>query len=445
MFAPKFPALFQKFPAPYCLMTQNATPESLRFLTPSLCRELAETYGTPIYVYDEATLREHATKSLAFPNAYGLTVRYAMKANPTRAILRIFREMGLNIDASSGYEVQRAIAAGFKPHQISLSSQEMAENVDDLIDLGVRVFATSLEQLKRIGESRPGATVGIRFNPGLGSGGTSRTNVGGPGSAFGLWHEQADDAHAILQAHQLTCNAIHTHIGSGSDPEVWQRVAHMSLDLVRKFPDVTTLDLGGGYKVGRMADEVSTDLQEIGAPVKEAFESFAAETGRQLHLEIEPGTFLVANAGAILSTIQDIVTTGDEGYTFYRSNTGMTDVLRPSLYGAQHPLVVVPSTDREDGPVTDILVVGHCCESGDLLTPGSGDPEALAPRPLHHAEVGDLLVVEVSGAYCAAMTAKNYNSFPTSAEVLVREDGTHTLVRQRQAIQDLWKDEIELA
>jgi diaminopimelate decarboxylase len=146
--------------------------------------------------------------------------------------------------------------------------------------------------------------IGLRFNPGLGSGGTGKTNVGGPSSSFGIWHELLDEVKAVVEKHGLQVVRIHTHIGSGSDPAVWQRVASLSLALCREFPGVTTLNLGGGYKVGRMSYEASTDLQKIGQPVKALFEDFAKDTGRKLQLEIEPGTFLVANAGAIVTTVQ---------------------------------------------------------------------------------------------------------------------------------------------
>ena len=169
----------------------------------------------------------------------------------------------------------------------------------------------------------------------------------------------------IAAKYGLKIVRIHTHIGSGSDPAIWQSVAVSSLNLVREFPDVCTLNLGGGYKVctqlstsiasnihisflfrtyifckfhfffflkvGRMSYEVSTDLQKIGIPVKEAFESFANEDGRKLKLEIEPGTYLVANAGAVLCTVRDIVSTGPSGNTFIKLDSGMTEVLRPSL------------------------------------------------------------------------------------------------------------------
>ncbi len=273
------------------------------------------------------------------------------------------------------------------------------------------------------------------------SGGTNRTNVGGPASSFGIWHEQADEARDVLKTHNLRCVRIHSHIGSGSDPAVWQRVAGLNLELVRKFPDVTTLDLGGGFKVGRMSTEISTNLQEVGQPIREALLEFERETGRGLHLEIEPGTYLVANAGSLISRIQDKVTTGTGGYTFYRLDTGMTDVLRPSLYGAQHPLVVV---GREQDPVEteEVIVVGHCCESGDILTPAPGDPEALQPRLVHQGRIDDFVVIEGVGAYCSSMCTHGYNSFPASPEVLVTADGGFRLIRRAQCMESLWEREL---
>ena len=214
--------------------------------------------------------------------------------------------------------------------------------------LGCGVNACSLLQLEQFGSAFPGGSLGVRFNPGLGSGGTGKTNVGGPDSSFGIWHEQKDEVARIVARHRLRVVRIHTHIGSGSDPAVWQRVSGLSLDLCRGFPEVETLNLGGGYKVARMATEKGTDLQLIGAPVRDAFVAFANETGRKLKLTIEPGTFLLANSCSLVSTIQDSVTTPTR--SFLKLDAGMTEVLRPSLYGAQHPLVVV----KRRGPA-----VGH--------------------------------------------------------------------------------------
>ncbi len=416
--------------------------ERLRNLTPEQALAAREACGTPLYVYSAEALERQAHAALAFPNAFGLTVRYAMKAAPNAAILKRFTTLGLYIDASSGWEVRRALKAGVPAGNISLSTQQMPGDFAELYAEGIKFNACSLTQLERFGQLFPGQNCGVRFNPGLGSGGTGKTNVGGPHSSFGVWHEWADQVEAIAAAHDLTIERIHTHIGSGSDPEVWARVSVMSLALVRRFTSVTTLNLGGGYKVGRMASEKSTDLQVVGQPVKEAFEQLAAETGRKIHLEIEPGTFLLANACSLLATVQDVVKTGGpEGREFLKLDSGMTEILRPSLYAAQHPIVIVPveATDA----TADYLVVGHCCESGDVLTVGADDPESLQPRTLTQAAIGDLCVVEGAGAYCSSMSAKNYNSFPEAAEALLETDGSLRLIRRRQTLEQVLQNEVD--
>jgi len=415
----------------------------MRFLTYNDLDELQMEFGTPCFVYDEATLRENAKAVLNFPHAFGLFPRYAMKAAPTAAILRIFNEEGLGIDASSIYEVERAVRAGFGTESISLSTQELADDFIYWAQDGIRINLCSLHQIHKIGRWGKVRRVGLRFNPGKGSGGNNRTNVGGPASSFGIWKDDLGEAINLCKEYKLTVERIHTHIGSGSDPEVWKTVASMTLDLARSFPSVDTINLGGGYKVARMPDEKATDLQEVGAPVKKLFEEFAAETGRKLKLEIEPGTFLLAHACSLVTRIQDITSTGNEGYRFLKLDSGMTEILRPSLYGAQHPIHMVCEPGQEKfRELMDQVVVGHCCESGDLLTPASGDPEALAPRNLIRGEIGDFCVIEGAGAYCSSMSAKNYNSFPEAAEVLRREDGRLALIRKRQTFDQIIENEV---
>ena len=299
--------------------------------------------------------------------------------------------------------------------------------------------ACSLNQLRTFGEQFPGAELGLRFNPGLGSGGTVKTNVGGPASSFGIWHEYRPEVEEIVEKHGLKVVRIHTHIGSGSDPAVWQHVAGMSLGMVRDFPHVTTLNLGGGYKVGRMSYEQTTNLQEIAEPIREAFEALADETGRRIHLEIEPGTYMVANSCSLVSTVQDIVDTGEDGYRFLKLDTGMTEILRPSLYASQHPLILLPRVDT--GNLVPYVAVGHCCESGDLITPAPDHAGVLHARELPEVQPGDLCVIEGAGAYCSAMATKNYNSFPEAPEVLVRETGDLTLIRRRQTLDQMLQNE----
>lgn len=417
--------------------------EKPRFLTPEDLDQIRIDFGTPTFVYDENTLRANARAVKEFPNAFGLFPRYAMKSAPTGAILRIFNNEGLGIDASSEFEVERAVRAGYGTEAISMSTQEFPENFRFWSQDGVKVNLCSLNQIHKFGAWGSGSSVGLRFNPGMGSGGTNRTNVGGPASSFGIWKDDLENAKSLCKEYNLTVERIHTHIGSGSDPEVWQKVAGMSLDLVRSFPSVTTLNLGGGYKVARMPDEKATNLQEIGKPVQELFEEFAKETGRELKLEIEPGTFLLAHACSLVTTVQDVTSTGQDGYRFLKLNAGMTEILRPSLYGAQHPIHIIPEPGQEKFRESmEQVVVGHCCESGDLLTPAPNEPESLAPRLLTQGEIGDFCVIEGVGAYCSSMSAKNYNSFPEAAEVIKRSDGSLAEIRKRQTFDQIVENEV---
>jgi diaminopimelate decarboxylase len=149
--------------------------EVSRFLNAEVVKQVKAKFGTPAYVYDRATLIAQATKALQFPNLYGLKVRFAMKACPNAAILRLFNGMGICFDASSGYEVQRLVRAGVSPSSISLSSQELPTNLRELIELGIDFNACSVHQLRSFGSQFPGGKCGIRFNPGKGSGGTGKT------------------------------------------------------------------------------------------------------------------------------------------------------------------------------------------------------------------------------------------------------------------------------
>ena len=415
--------------------------EQLPWLSEEQVRTIRREFGTPAFVYDQQTLEAQARKALDFPHAYGLTVRYAMKACSSAAIIRILNRQGLHIDASSGFEVRRAMQAGVLPHHIQLTAQELPGDLEELVEQGVLFNACSLHQLRTFGQLFRGGEASVRFNPGLGSGHSNRTNVGGPSASFGIWHEYLDQVLEIQREYDLNITRLHSHIGSGSDPEVWQRCARLTLAIAARLADVHTVNLGGGYKVGRMAGEVSTDLQAAGQPIAAEFERFHREQGRQLQLEIEPGTFLIAQAGALVCTVVDIVDTGEEGYSFIKVDAGMTEILRPSMYGAQHPIVVVPATPEERDS-QEYLVAGHCCESGDILTPEPDNPEGLEPRLLSEARMGDAVFIGGSGAYCAAMSARNYNSFPEAPELLLAADGSLHLIRQRQTLEEMLAREL---
>ena len=416
--------------------------EPLRVVTQNQAKKIASKFGTPVYVYSEALLLEQTKKALEFPNAFELIVRYSMKANPNSNILSFFDKFGIHIDASSGYEAEKAIEVGISPEKILLTSQRIPENLQNLVEKGVNYNACSLHQLEKYGLLFKGKEVSVRVNPGLGSGGTNRTYNGGPSASFGIWCEDYNEMLKTASKHKLKIIRMHTHIGSGSDPEIWKKIALMSLDYVKKLldagHDVRTLNLGGGYKVGRMSYEKTTDLKECGNPIKKAFINFAKKTGKKLKLEIEPGTFLVANTGCIIAKVIDIKRTSK--YDFIIIDSGMTEITRPTLYGSQHPITIVPKTASKNREIHSYIVSGHCCESGDILTPAPGNPELLQPRKLSKAKIGDLVVIGGTGAYCSSMSTKNYNSYPEAPEVLIDQKGKFKLIKSRQTLKQMMND-----
>lgn len=351
--------------------------------------------------------------NLTFP--FGHTVRYAVKANPHPDIVKLFDHLGLHFDASSSYEAAGLLSLGVAGDKISLSSQQPAHNLPQLLAARTRYVATSMHQLELFAQiAGPGAQVALRVNAGVGSGHNKRNTTAGVAASFGLWHEYLGDALAFAKKADVIIDRLHTHIGSGADPTLWGKAMDTSLAIAEQMPDVTTLDVGGGYKIKRTEGEVETDMQQIATAFSEKLTAFATRTGRKLHLEMEPGTWLVAHAGTLLTEIVDIVDTGKNGFAFLRTNTGMNDFLRPTLYGAQHTMRVLNNSKRR----TEYVVVGHNCESGDILTTAPGNPEALQPRLLNQAAIGDLLAIEDTGAYCASLRAIGYNAYPAAKEIM---------------------------
>ena len=371
---------------------------------------------TPRYEYSESVLLERIASLTQLKAPYGLLVRYAVKANMFEPIIQILHSHGIHFDASSSYEAAFLLEQGVPGAHISLSSQQSPHNLLELLDAGVQFVATSFKQLELflLAPERPDV-VAVRINPAVGYGYNNRTNTGGVNASFGIWHEYIPEIVRVTSERGVAVNRVHIHCGSGADPAVWAGVMDTALSIMEQFPDATTLDIGGGFKVARTADEVEVDMTEIMNVFSEKLHAFQLRTGRALKLEIEPGAYVVAASGTLVATVDDIVDTGEQGHVFLRLNTGMNDFMRTSLYGAQHRITVV-TTALE---TKDYIVVGHNCESGDLLTPAPGNPEVMLPRQLPVAQIGDEVRIHDVGAYGASMRVRGYNAFPDAAEYLV--------------------------
>lgn len=397
--------------------------EELRFLTPELIQQLTAEHGTPLFVYSKREIKRAAQDILQASRQlpYGGTIRYAMKANPHTEVLQLLHEEDIQIDASSSYEAETALEAGVPGENILLTSQQLPPNDDRfkaLMKKGVQFTATSLHQLREYCRLFPNTSVSVRINPGMGSGMNNRLTTGGVNASFGIWYEYIPELLETTRAANVNITRLHTHIGTGTDPAEWEAALDINLHLVEKLPDVTTLDIGGGFKSGYMRGEHDADMQVIMGVLAKRLEEFADRHNRQLHLEVEPGRWLVVHAGTLLTKVVDRTDTGINGHQFARVDTGMTDILRPAMYGAQHPLIAVPINDepREDG---EFVIAGHCCESSDVLTTAKGNPEELEPRHMLEPKISDIIAVECAGAYCANMRASMYNSYPPAHEIAI--------------------------
>lgn len=372
---------------------------------------------TPRYEYSKIVIQERIEyfKSLSLP--YGIIVRYAVKANPYSEIISMMNMKDIHFDASSSYEATELLKKGIAGERISLSSQQSPHNLEELLASGVLFVATSQKQIDIFlnARNRPD-TMGVRINPDLGDGGhNKRTSTGGVSASFGIWHEYADAVITQTKLQGVSITRMHIHIGSGADAAIWGNVIKKALDVCEKFVDVVSLDIGGGFKVHRYGEEKETNMHDVFGVFTEKLEAFYKKTGRTLQLEIEPGTYFVAHAGTLVAQVDDIVDTGKDGFTFLRLNTGMNDFLRSTLYGARHKIAVC----NDSKEIQEYVVVGHNCESGDIFTPKKGNPEEIETVVLTHANIGDEVRIYDTGAYCASMRAKGYNSFPDAIEVLV--------------------------
>lgn len=429
-------------------------------IDPAVLAQAGREYGTPCYVYDEAAILQRCREVLGMPNSFGLHARFAMKANSNRALLQLVAGTGMGIDASSLNEARRAVLAGIAPGRIMLTTQEVPEGNDrrDLEELmlrGMRYNVCSLRQLKLVGPFAAARGLGLSFriHPGVGSGESATRNTGDDYSCFGIHLTNVEEALRLAAALGVRFTALHSHIGSGGDPEKWRENIDRELGFVEKwFPDATTVSFGGGFKVARMPNEKSADIAALGDYAKGRIEDFARRTGRKLTIEVEPGTFIMANAGYLVTSVIDLKGTGPNGFEFIVLDGGMEVNTRPLLYGSRHPFYVVArdgtllssefALDQATGQLDQRIVVGRCCESGDSQTLDAGGH--ITTRVMAHPGTGDFVVVGGAGAYCSSMSPFNYNSHVQSPELLFRTDGTLLAIRRRQTLEQVVQNETGL-
>lgn len=402
--------------------------------TPDLLRTLAQQHGTPLWVYDAHTIRQRIADLQVFD-----TVRFAQKANSNTHILRLMRAQGVVVDAVSRGEIERALVAGYTADQTPGATSGIvftadlfdAATLDTVVRHGVPVNAGSIDMLEQLGQRSPGHAVWLRINPGFGHGHSNKTNTGGEHSKHGIWHADLGAALAAIQRHGLRLVGLHMHIGSGVDYGHLQQVCAAMVDLVKRAGvPVEAISAGGGLSIPYREGDARIDTAHYFSLWDAARREIASHLGHHVHLELEPGRYLVAESGALLTEVRATKAMGNNAFALV--DAGFSDLMRPSMYGAFHGISIIPMSEGER-PVQPTVVAGPLCESGDVFTQGEGG--VVLTRDLPQARVGDLLVLHDAGAYGASMSS-NYNSRPLIAEVLV--DGTsHRLIRRRQTVAEL--------
>ena len=409
--------------------------------SPAQLWSLADQFGTPLWVYDAATIRQRIAQVSNFE-----TIRFAQKACSNIHILKLMREQGVKVDAVSRGEILRALAAGYaaggEPSEIVFTADLFdAATLDCVVEHGVPVNAGSIDMLHQLGARSPGHAVWLRINPGFGHGHSNKTNTGGEHSKHGIWHTDLPAALDAIKQHGLKLVGLHMHIGSGVDYSHLQEVCGAMVNLVRTAHaaghDLHAISAGGGLSIPYRSGDPVVDTQHYHGLWDAARQQAEAIVGHKLGLEIEPGRFLVAESGVLLGQVRATKNAGNNHFVLV--DTGFNELRRPSMYGSYHAMSVL----RRDGSTAaehPTVVAGPLCESGDVFTQGDGG--VVLPRDLPAAQVGDLLVIHDTGAYGASMSS-NYNTRPLIAEVL-EDGGKARLIRRRQTVDELLALELGL-
>lgn len=397
-----------------------------RALDDSFLAGLAREHGTPLWVYDAGTIRERVASLRGFD-----VVRYAQKANGNLSILRLMRRLGVELDAVSAGEIERALAAGFSAREIVFTADLFDRAaLATVVRTGVKVNLGSPFMIDEYGAACPGREVVLRVNPGFGHGHGRKVQTGGEASKHGIWHEELPSAIERARRAGLRVTGLHVHIGSGSNLEHLTRVCE---SLERLAPlvgeSLEVVSAGGGLPIPYGEHDEPFDVSRFVATWLATRERISRALDRAVRIEVEPGRFLVAEAGLLLAEVLGSKSSGALEYVFV--DAGFNELLRPAMYGAFHRITALGR--GLDASAKPRVVAGPLCESGDVFTVKK-DGE-LAPRLLPAVARGDVLCIHDVGAYGAAMSS-NYNARPFAAEVLV-EDGAARLVRRRQTIAEM--------
>jgi bifunctional diaminopimelate decarboxylase / aspartate kinase len=354
------------------------------------------------YVYDTAVVTERATAIRSLPSL-GRAL-YAMKANPHPALLRAAHDAGLGIECVSRGEIEAALTAipALDPATI-LYTPNFAPRAEYewALARGVQVTVDNLYVLSQWPDLFAGRSIFARIDPGSGRGHHQHVRTGGTHSKFGIPAEEADELAHLARAAGAEITGLHAHVGSGIfDVDAWARTAEVLRDVAQRFPHVRVLDLGGGLGVPDRGGKQPFELDKL----EQRLAALRRVLG-PIELWLEPGRYIVAEAGVLLARVTQLKSKGDVRYVGIA--TGMNSLIRPALYGAYHE---IHNLSRLDEPATELVnIVGPICETGDYLG---------HDRLLPLTREGDVLLIATAGAYGAAMSSR-YNLREPAFEIVL--------------------------
>lgn len=376
--------------------------------------------GTPLYVYDEKGIRENFRKLAAFP--YEPTeVYFASMCNNNPEIIKLAVEEGLKVFVNSMSHLSLCFSQGLAPEDIGFTSTNLSD--EDLVKLDQASVFTNLDslgQLERFGKLLPGRRVGLRINPDVNASPESHAGVFiGPRSRIGVMENDVNKIKKVLSDYGLSLVSLHVYVGTNIfNTDIFVEVIERLVELARHFPEVDTVNIGGGLGVPERRDEPAFDLEAYKKKVSLTMKQGSAKLGRRLKLVIEPGRYAMASNGVFLARVTDVKTTSSR--RFIGTDASVAIFPRPLFYpDTCHPVRIL-GKEKEENIKIPTYISGKTTYSRDILASDIRLPEA---------EPGDILEIGNAGAYCYSCIT-DFLGFDRPAEVLLTKDGPR-VIRQR--------------
>ena len=403
--------------------------DSVNFFQGNDPTQLTEQFGSPLYVYNERIIRERCREIKNLVSYPKFHVNYSAKANSNLAFLQIVRSEGLFADAMSSGEIMVELEAGFTPEEIFFVCNNVSrEEMKFAHDRGILTSLDSLAQLDMFGETCPGSDVAIRVNSGFGAGHHEKVITGGKATKFGIDPDDIPGVDEVLKKHSLKLVGINQHIGSlFMDAETYIKGAEMLISIASNFDSLEFIDLGGGLGIPyrKQENQPRLPLAELEERLSEFMNGFSRQYGRQLTFCLEPGRYISAESAVLLGTVHSVKM--NYGNKYIGTDLGFTVLLRPTMYDSHHDIEVYRASNRTSSYDEVVSVVGNICESGDYIAKNRRLPEVF---------VDDVLGVLDAGAYGHVMSS-NYNNRLRPAEILIREDNSVVVTRERDNFDDI--------